>query len=334
MHSAFPFTDPLPSASSSGFRIITIAAICASIVGCRSGKPSGSMVQVTEDPAAIVADLPAPEQRLATTTASGKTTASKPLTGKEKTVNLVNSVAGMPDIFREKPVESPSPTPVVNDDSATQLSLSDSATQLRLSDSDAQHPAGAKSKTTAPVQSIAAQAANSQDNQQPSKSTPSVARQSSPRAAKTVSDEPDQDKNKETQAAPPASVADAKVELETDGLVSASLTDLTVSAEPDSKPMAAVKVEADKTETVAALPTEGPRVASSALETDLDLVASKTGKRPPVRRSSVSQTDQPEGLTQALEQSLSGLPSLPTVKPNSTGKVPTRIGTVAPAVRE
>lgn len=282
MHSAMPSTDLRPSLFHCSVCTLAIAALGVSFLGCRSGRPSGSMVQVTEDPAAIVADLPALQQRLATTTTTGKRTTDDRSISNEEEMDLVSAVAGMPDIFREKPVASQSPT--------------DPKTQLSLSDSDVPSGSDAKSPKTVTTKAI-------------------------PASGKIVGEMNHPNQNQKTKPTP-AAVANAEVEVTAGGLVSASLTDLSVTPEPE--PKAAAVIAANAPEIATAPQIEEPK--SAATEPAVDLVAAKTGRRPPVRRSPISQTDRPKGLTQALEQSLSGLPNLPNVKPKSGGPVPTRIG--------
>src|SRR6056297_1028028 len=66
MHSATTTPEHRFDFRSAAASIAVLMLAGAMLAGCRSSRPSGSMVQVTEEPAAVAATLPAPEQRLAT----------------------------------------------------------------------------------------------------------------------------------------------------------------------------------------------------------------------------------------------------------------------------
>lgn len=86
-----------------GYRVYTtLAVVCVafSVSGCRSAQRLVSNIHVTEEPTTQVADIAAPEQRLATS----KTTVGAPTDGSR--VGLASAVAGMPKVFAEKRTES------------------------------------------------------------------------------------------------------------------------------------------------------------------------------------------------------------------------------------
>lgn len=113
---------------------LTLVSLAA---GCRSAQRFGSLVQVTEDPAAQVADVPALEQRLATT----KTTAGATPVTSAKPSNNTAGVAGMPEIFRDKNV-----APAAKQTVGTIARLSDS--DLPLTETRNTNVAAGKSHNT------------------------------------------------------------------------------------------------------------------------------------------------------------------------------------------
>lgn len=298
MHSAMNSRKTKPFRSR-GF-IIAVAALA--VLGCRSGRPSGSMVQVTEDPAAIVTQVPAPEQRLATTATGKQSAAGKHLAGNAqsdtKKSDLASAVMGASTASREKPIVQ-SPT--------TSMSLTDSSESAKSGPN--QTPS--RSQATVPTkQTIAAIADALADLKQPA--SPKSSKDEQPDAVATAglntktSSRATQPKKTETKSAP----KDA-VEVTLGGLVSASLTDLSPNA-------ASVARNVEKTA------TKNP---SSTVENNGELVRSNANHRPTVKRRPMNQTDHPNALTLALKQSLSSLPSLPQTPPNVDGRSPTRIGT-------
>ncbi|WP_253158727.1 hypothetical protein [Stieleria tagensis] len=119
MRSAKPFIDSRISQILIRRCAVGLATASIVLVGCRTNRPLGSMVQVTEDPAAVFADVPAPKQRLATATtgkqadadtqtksAAPATTAAAGLMGtlKQSHSSQVRQTAavGMPEVFREE----------------------------------------------------------------------------------------------------------------------------------------------------------------------------------------------------------------------------------------
>ena len=329
MHSATRSSNDRISHSQRGYFAIAVATVGLSVFGCRSGRPTNSMVQVTEDPTAIVTDVPAPEQRLATTTTGKPSTGTQTNTVAAKT-DLAGSVTGMPAVFREKKTGvAPSP------DAMTRMSLSDKeAKSLGRQSLSSQNP---RPSTSAIANSLTDSVAVS-----PSQSKANVSNTQSAKKHRA------------------AQVTDTSVEVTSSGLVSASLTDLSVqekqeppkqqpqrtaqpdsaqpdsaqpdsaqpdSAQPDSARPDAARPANDHSEEKPQNANKKTSVSSSVSETTAEpLVKSSSSKRAAIRRP-FSQTDQPRALTQALEQSLSSLPKLPRVKQRPDGPLPQRLGT-------
>ena len=237
--------------------LLLATAVGLSLLGCRSGRPLASRVQVTEDPTAVVAEVPEAEQRLATVT--GKSSSSKAPVRKAPQTDLASAVAGMPA------------------DPKTPVSVTDS------------------SKVT--------QAAPQPESQPTAKPTPTK----------------------------PVAVDD-EIEVTVGGLVSASLTDLSLPttdqpsspsaesvAQADSIPADSIPADSDS-EKIAA--SESPTTSAPATE---QLVETEQN-RPAVNRRPVRQTDLPNNLDAALEQSLASLPDLPPSSGTADGPRPTRIG--------
>ncbi|PAY19662.1 hypothetical protein CKO51_10025 [Rhodopirellula sp. SM50] len=170
-------------------RVFVIAAIGLSMLGCRSGRPTGSMVQVTEDPTAVVAKLPPPEQRLATST-----------TGKERGLVKVDrgttTKTELASATTSGVTEKPSPT---TPKPSPNTAAAGATTRMSLSDASRTDRAPAGSPGEPPKRSIAA--ANTKPK---------------PTAAQAPS------KQNENASATNVDVSPA-------GLVSASLTDLSAT---------------------------------------------------------------------------------------------------------
>ena len=87
--------------------LVSCALLTCSFVivmgGCQSARRLGQMVRVTKDPNAQIADVPAPEQRLATTKTS--------LSSQPNQKDLASAVAGMPEVFQRKPNMGQPPVP-------------------------------------------------------------------------------------------------------------------------------------------------------------------------------------------------------------------------------
>nr|WP_143547788.1 hypothetical protein [Rhodopirellula sp. SM50] len=159
------------------------------MLGCRSGRPTGSMVQVTEDPTAVVAKLPPPEQRLATST-----------TGKERGLVKVDrgttTKTELASATTSGVTEKPSPT---TPKPSPNTAAAGATTRMSLSDASRTDRAPAGSPGEPPKRSIAA--ANTKPK---------------PTAAQAPS------KQNENASATNVDVSPA-------GLVSASLTDLSAT---------------------------------------------------------------------------------------------------------
>ncbi|WP_147871443.1 hypothetical protein [Stieleria maiorica] len=109
-----------------------IATISLALSGCRSGNPIRSTVQVTEDPTAVVSDLQAPEQRLATST-TGKERGLVKVTRDSTKANLASNVQKKPSDAAVKPParqETSSPHAKAGAPQ-TQMSLTDASPQKR-----------------------------------------------------------------------------------------------------------------------------------------------------------------------------------------------------------
>lgn len=315
MRSATHSTDTTYSFLFTVMRLGVVGAIGLSMLGCRSGRPSNSMVQVTEDPTAIVADLPAPQQRLATTAHNGKQNASlKPRdmatisTATKSTPAGV--VAGMPEVFQEK-----------------QLTTGTSArmqTQMSLTDS----------KTTAATDSKAA--ASEQPPAGEPKQNPHVSEvaEAKPKADATPkSNETSADDGKlaatETKIEKPLAAdkqPDSNVEVSATGLVSASLTDLSAPADLSTSDLntADLNTAAKKTTSAKTVAAEPDQLVQSAPKQRPDI------QRPEVQRPAVKQTEYPNDMIAALRSSLAELPELPDASGKSYVVIPKRIGTGLP----
>ncbi|WP_145220114.1 hypothetical protein [Planctomycetes bacterium TBK1r] len=130
------------------------------MLGCRSGRPTGSMVQVTEDPAAVVTHLPAPEQRLATSTTGKDRGLVKVDRGATTKTELASATTSN---VTEKPRPSaskPSST-ATTAGATTRMSLSDaSRTDRAPAGAPAEPPKGSIAAATATPKSPAPQASS------------------------------------------------------------------------------------------------------------------------------------------------------------------------------
>lgn len=277
MRSATPPTDSRHFRLSNGLRVLVIAVTCVSLAGCRSGRSTRSMVQITEEPSAVISNLPAPEQRLATT--FGKRSPTKRTSNSATNVDLASAVAGMPEVFQAKSAES------------------NAKTVSGSTNSDPQESAVANSDSNPePVVEPVTKPGNSPASQEPDSEEIAVATHPD---TKTVA------------------VSDDDIEVSFGGLVSASLTDLTVPSESVASTSTAPSSPAENTTDTAA---------------DEELVVSTSGKRPPIRHRTNTQTDVPNGLNKALKKSLAELPQLPKAKLDSSGLIPRRIGAGKPKI--
>ncbi|MDV6032683.1 MAG: hypothetical protein F9B45_21875 [Phycisphaera sp. RhM] len=234
------------------------------------------MVQVTEDPAAVVTHLPAPEQRLATST-----------TGKERGLVKVDrgatSKTELASATTSSVTEKPRPTAPKPSSTTT---ATGATTRMSLSDASRTDPAPAAAPTEPPKRSIAA----------------ATAKPKSP-ASQAPSDETE-------------NASATNVDVSPAGLVSASLTDLSATQKAN-------KPSTEEPVAKAALPaaTAG---STAAAET---LVNSSASPPPRTRRQPFNQTDLPNDVTAAIEQSLARLPALPDSRVAADGLAPVRLGT-------
>ncbi|MFU7560963.1 hypothetical protein ACMFWY_19935 [Roseiconus sp. JC912] len=124
----------------------------------------------------------------------------------------------------------------------------------------------------------------------------------------------------ETTTVRPVSANDDEIKVTIGGLVSASLTDLSVEESGVKAP-----VEVAEPPVVASHPTPPVKTEDAAKVA----VASET---PKVRRRPISQTGQPLALAAALEDSLDSLPKLPSSAGEYDGPGPKRIGVGKPSI--
>lgn len=312
MRSAKPPTNSRPPTIQTGLRALLIATVGVSLAGCRSGQSPRSMVQITEDPSAIVADFPAPKQRLATT--AGKRSRSDRSSDQMKKTDLVSAVAGMPKEFRDEPDKNPSDKNQSDKSSGTHSLVSSKSNQAGVKRS--------KETSASPESSPESSLANSAPEVD---SKPDSAKQPAASATKTAAKSP--------IAKSPAATADDNVEVSVGGLVSASLTDLSVQAKPEqTEKVEPTEVEPldDRSISMAVQQTSHV-VSTESTSTENDLVESSTTKRLPIRDLPISQTDKPNGIAEALKQSLARLPELSNSKQDRDGPSPTRIGAGSPA---
>ncbi|PNY34672.1 hypothetical protein C2E31_22110 [Rhodopirellula baltica] len=248
-------------------KLLALLAIAAP--GCRSTRPSSSLVQVTEDSSAPVASIEAPQQRLATTK-------RMPPQSSENNSMLARARAMVMGGS--------------NEPASAQVSSNSAATSAQLASSAAgklAQQAGAKPSSTATATQV-------QNKPKIETASDPVAQQPAPGDVR------------------PVSASDEDIKVSDGGLVSASLSDLTIT-DGDSKGT----VEA------AQPPVVTQQVASES---------SPSPEAPKVSRRPISQTSQPLALAAALENSLNSLPELPTTPADYQGPGPQRIGTGKPPI--
>ncbi len=276
MHSARHLNDShIISAAASvaaATRVAVIATIGLSILGCRSGRPTGSMVQVTEDPAAVVSHLPAPEQRLATSTTGKDRGLVKVDRGTTTKTELASTTTSGVTTRPKQTTPKPSPT------------TTGATTRMSLSDASRTAPAPAAAPVEPPKRSIATA------NPKPK-----------PSASQAPSDE---------------NASATNVDVSPAGLVSASLTDLSATQKANKPSTDEPAAEAS--------PPAATAEPTAATET---LVHASAPQPPRTRRQPFNQTDLPNDVTAAIEQSLARLPALPDSRVAADGLAPVRLGT-------
>jgi hypothetical protein len=309
MHSTIPSQYTQLRRARIGLQILTISALCLVLAGCRSGRRFDSMVQVTEDPSALIADVEPPEQRLATSTTASEAASAKAGRSAVRT-DLVSGGAGMPQVFREKPAGTPAA-------SQTQMSLSDAAAteapgtkttvatiaeQIQLADKASVPPTASVSKAFSDQEKVV--------RSPQAKTTPNQADVATVKSETPIN----------------VDVAGSDQAVVTGELVSASLTDLSDTS---------VGLESTVTPAAPSDPTAlaAGQLAGDAGETPAADALVPSGKQRPSVRRPINQTNQPHSLNLALEQSLDQLPNLPAVRPRSGGPAPTRIAAVSGKTR-
>ncbi|WP_150076158.1 hypothetical protein [Roseiconus nitratireducens] len=107
------------------------------LAGCQAGQKAGGFVQVTEDPTAVVADIPAPEQRLASAAYR------KPESPHDARATGV-PVPGMPKVFQQQIQSARAADRGSSDagDGTKSASTRAVGTEMRLTDGSSQKPAG------------------------------------------------------------------------------------------------------------------------------------------------------------------------------------------------
>ncbi|WP_182868953.1 hypothetical protein [Stieleria mannarensis] len=113
---------------------VALATTSLALSGCRSGNPIRSTVQVTEDPTAVVADLPAPEQRLATSS-TGKERGLVRVGRDATQANLASTATNKPEPRQEKPAPRAVAAPPKTAPQ-TQMSLTDASSVTGATDVD------------------------------------------------------------------------------------------------------------------------------------------------------------------------------------------------------
>ncbi|WP_145391083.1 hypothetical protein [Stieleria neptunia] len=234
------------------------------------------MVQVTEDPTAVVAKLPPPEQRLATSTTGkerGLVKVDRGTTTKTELASATTSGA----TSQPKPTASkPSPNTTAAG-ATTRMSLSDASRTDRTAAGPPAQP---------PKRSIAAA------NPEPKSSAPQAPSKQNDNADAT------------------------NVDVSPAGLVSASLTDLSATQQAN-KPITDEPV-------AKAAPPAATSESTAATKT---LVNASAPQPPRARRQPFNQTDLPNDVTAAIEQSLARLPALPDSRVAANDLAPVRLGT-------
>ncbi len=298
------------------------------LVGCRSSRPPGSsMVQVTEEPAAVSATLPAPEQRLATARLGKAKPAAEQAANVSADETSALTAAGSGGKSSDSTATAGRST-AGQTDSKRRVSVAQAATESVVAASADEDTGGSE-----PVERAVATGAMPPESAASARSSQPTDSPSSP-TGKTASPT---GKTAQTDQGDPSNAGNPTV----GGLVSASLTDLTRPVATAKKPevekdvmrsdegAAAKQIESDSE--VAQAAGAGELSQSADLPGSESIVASESLEAVPKRRASRQpgrpDSGKPNGLDAALADSLENLPELPaTSELEVDGPTPTRIG--------
>ncbi|MDM4016245.1 hypothetical protein [Roseiconus lacunae] len=137
----------------------------------------------------------------------------------------------------------------------------------------------------------------------------------------------------------PVSATDDDIQVSVGGLVSASLSDLSVADTSAKAPVEAAEPPVVKSKPKKPSPQDQSHRQVNENSGDHDELQTEVVRKtlnpaPKVRRRPVNQTDQPMGLAAAIEKSLNSLPDLPEANDDYQGPGPKRIGVGKPSVTE